>query len=343
MLNYFTESSEIIYDEGLTVIKLMRDKDNNPLPMYEFHMKGVTDREWVNFYLFNCSSSDTFWIIGHIQNLHSLVEFIDKVSCSYIANNELEKTWKNIYTAYHNRYYSYELLPESERNGKFCIERFPDFNCPKHRSYWNVACICNIGKPLTLDFIEKLTEYEVEMIRTKAWELYGECERMWYELNKIQLSPDSQNIIYKEITQYSRKTKLVTSLIALPIKLLIGNLLYDIFNSDYDNYEYLQNSHDYDNSAVAEEFNDSECFLSNENETTSITFGKNTTPTFKTGNEVKIICDTGTDKGNYEVYSKNGDKYIKFGTGSNSNWNNWIKIEDKKRFFWNGNWYTIKK
>jgi len=52
----------------------------------------------------------------------------------------------------------------------------------------------------------------------------------------------------------------------------------------------------------------------------------------KTGRNVNLKCDTGTNKGVFDVFLHHGDKYIDFQ-------NQWIKIEGKHSFFLNGNTY----
>ena len=77
-------------------------------------------------------------------------------------------------------------------------------------------------------------------------------------------------------------------------------------------------------------------------ETNNIAFLGKQTPSFDTGNDVHIVCETGTDKGYFDVYLQNGNKYIKIGNGSSNNWSNWVSIQGKNSFSWNGNKYYIK-
>lgn len=55
----------------------------------------------------------------------------------------------------------------------------------------------------------------------------------------------------------------------------------------------------------------------------------------RTNNDVHVVCSTGSDKGDFDVFLHHGDKYIDFQ-------NHWIKIEGKTRFSLNGNTYIIK-
>ena len=74
----------------------------------------------------------------------------------------------------------------------------------------------------------------------------------------------------------------------------------------------------------------------------SIPFLGGSTPSFDSGKDVHIVCETGTDKGYFDVYLKDGKKYIKFGNGSRSDWSNWVLIQGKMSFVWRGNRYYIK-
>ena len=75
-----------------------------------------------------------------------------------------------------------------------------------------------------------------------------------------------------------------------------------------------------------------------------LTFEARPTPSYDTKSDVRVVCDNGgTDKGLFDVFSKDNKKYIKFGTGSSSDWSNWVLIEGVNRFYWKGNWYSIKK
>lgn len=55
----------------------------------------------------------------------------------------------------------------------------------------------------------------------------------------------------------------------------------------------------------------------------------------KTSQDVNIQCASGANKGSYDVYLHNGQKYIDFQ-------NQWVKIQGKTRFHLNGNDYIIK-
>lgn len=74
----------------------------------------------------------------------------------------------------------------------------------------------------------------------------------------------------------------------------------------------------------------------------SISFLGSSTPSFDTGNDVHVMCETGLDKGYFDVFSKDGNKYIKFGIGSSSDWSNWVLIQGKRSFVWKGVKYYIK-
>ena len=74
-----------------------------------------------------------------------------------------------------------------------------------------------------------------------------------------------------------------------------------------------------------------------------ISFLGSATPSFDTGNKVHIMSETGTDKGYFDVFLKDGKKYIKFGGGSSRDWSNWVLLKPGKRSFgWKGVTYYIK-
>ena len=73
-----------------------------------------------------------------------------------------------------------------------------------------------------------------------------------------------------------------------------------------------------------------------------ISFQGSPTPTLDTGKDVHIRSESGTDKGYFDVYLKGGKKYIKFGNGSRHDWSNWVSIQGRNSFVWNGNKYYIK-
>lgn len=54
-----------------------------------------------------------------------------------------------------------------------------------------------------------------------------------------------------------------------------------------------------------------------------------------TNQYVTIYNESGACKGQFRVYLHKGDRYINFQ-------NDWIRIEGKRRFGHNGNWYIIK-
>lgn len=56
----------------------------------------------------------------------------------------------------------------------------------------------------------------------------------------------------------------------------------------------------------------------------------------KTSSSVLLYTESGHFVGKYSVYLSGGRKYINFR-------NNWICIQGKSRFGYNGNWYVIKK
>lgn len=74
----------------------------------------------------------------------------------------------------------------------------------------------------------------------------------------------------------------------------------------------------------------------------NVSFYGKATPNFDTGQDVHIVCESGTDKGYFDVYLQDGKKYVKFGNGSSNNWSNWVLIQGKQSFSWNGNRYIIK-
>ena len=87
--------------------------------------------------------------------------------------------------------------------------------------------------------------------------------------------------------------------------------------------------------------NDSNSNFADDSSLNSLAFhGK--TPSFDTGQDVHVVSESGSDKGHFDVYLNEGKKYIKIGNGSSSDWSNWVLIQGKQRFFWKGNWYTIK-
>lgn len=128
-------------------------------------------------------------------------------------------------------------------------------------------------------------------------------------------------------------------------KALIGiNPDYDDIDSDYDlgeidgvddisELEDLPN----DNESCSDTYSD---FVEDSN-INCLAFHGNT-PSFDTGQSVHVVSENGNDKGYFDVFLKEGKKYIKIGIGSSSNWSNWVLIQGKQRFFWNGNWYIIK-
>ena len=74
----------------------------------------------------------------------------------------------------------------------------------------------------------------------------------------------------------------------------------------------------------------------------NVSFCGKATPNFDTGQDVHIVCESGADKGYFDVYLQDGKKYVKFGNGSSNNWSNWVLIQGKQSFSWNGNRYIIK-
>jgi hypothetical protein len=55
----------------------------------------------------------------------------------------------------------------------------------------------------------------------------------------------------------------------------------------------------------------------------------------KTSSSVRIVNENGLNKGTYDVYLHQGNRYIKFQ-------GDWINIQGKSRFSYNGNSYIIK-
>lgn len=84
---------------------------------------------------------------------------------------------------------------------------------------------------------------------------------------------------------------------------------------------------------------DSPDYIVNDGQTgNNISFGHapNDGSYMKTNQDINIQVAGGNDKGSYDVYLHNGDKYIDFK-------DQWIKIQGKTRFHLNGNDYIIKR
>ena len=131
------------------------------------------------------------------------------------------------------------------------------------------------------------------------------------------------------------KRILITNLVGIAIDNIVdwdgfGGTSID-YNADFDSFDFDSDYFDTDGF----EGTDVNSTIS------SISF-QGSTPSFDTGKDVHVVCDSGKDKGYFDVFLNEGKKYIKIGNGSSSDWSNWVLIQGKQRFFWKGNWYIIK-
>lgn len=198
-------TNNVIPDKA--VWRIMHDRSGSIVPMYELHI-GLNQHEWFNVYLYN-TGFNSFWIIAHIPKLHNVAETVYETYGMMNIYQEYLKTWPNLVRGLDNRR-DFELLPIEDQT--YCIEKFPDFDSTSSKDHWKLATICDIGKPLTMDFIENLTESEKEIIKEKAFSIYPQCCYIEDELEK-PLSKESQRIIKKEWNQFADQNHLVSSII----------------------------------------------------------------------------------------------------------------------------------
>ena len=216
MNSYITKSSYTTHGKG-QVWRLMKDVSGETVPMYEVHMPGLNSDEWFNFYLFN-TGFGTFWIIAHIPRLHEIADTIHEMFGFKVIDCEFAKYYPKIVSGLHHRY-NFELLREEDQT--YCIERFPDFDSNDDHEHWKVATIVNIGKPLTMDFLEKLTEHEKETIVYKAACLFWVCQDIECE-TKIKMSKDSKRVIEREWNQFSIQNNKIARALTIGLRILFG-------------------------------------------------------------------------------------------------------------------------
>lgn len=199
-MNIFSTTSQYKTNDKEPVWRLMKDLQGNIVPMYEVHMPGVSENEWFNFYLYN-TGFGTFWIIAHIPYLHEIADAVFEMYGINPIRYEFQKHLPHIVRGLDNAY-DFELYSEEDQT--YCINRFPDFDSNDSHEHWKVATICNIGKPLTMDFLENLTYSEKDAIKSKAIKLYWECCHIEDE-TKVKLPDSSKKIIDKEWNRFARQ------------------------------------------------------------------------------------------------------------------------------------------
>ena len=193
---FVTESNRSVIPDR-TIWRIMHDSSGNVVPMYELHI-GLNQHEWFNVYLYN-TGFNTFWVIAHIPILHNIAETVYETYGMMKIYHEYLKVWPILIKGLNNRR-DFELLPAEDQT--FCIEKFPDFDSVSSADHWKLATICDIGKPLTMDFIENLSDSEKKIIIEKAFSIYPQCCHIEDELEK-SLSKESQNIIKNEWNQFA--------------------------------------------------------------------------------------------------------------------------------------------
>lgn len=191
-----------------------------------------------------------------------------------------------------------------------------------------------------------LSEYEEKII---VEELVNEAIAIIKELVSFKI--DTSKLIRKPL-EIKREVKLpdwlktgINGTVRVGAKVLssyIGapfDMDFDIGNNGIDNLDIEFNDiGDIDMNDIGDiDMNDLKSDDSNmPTDINNIPFGARNDGTYmKTSQDVNIQSSSGANKGSYDVYLHNGQKYIDFQ-------NQWIKIQGKTRFHLNGNDYIIK-